>query len=112
MIFFLLIWSLNSLGFFALASSMSKHQKQFFQHELTQSKTRLATLVGWCLLILTLMICLSLGTPSNNISYWFGALTIAALFAGLCTSYIAQHFWKIIAGLIIILVLSSTLLLI
>ncbi len=50
-------------------------------------------------------ICLSLGTPSNNISYWFGALTIAALFVGLCISYIAEYFWKIIGGLVVIFVL-------
>ncbi len=30
MIWFLIIWTLATLGFFALASSMSKHQKQIF----------------------------------------------------------------------------------
>ncbi len=34
MMFFLLIWALSSLGFFALACSMSKHQKQFYSKEL------------------------------------------------------------------------------
>ncbi len=110
MIFFLLIWSLSSLGFFALACSMSKHQKQFFQHELSVGKTRLATLFGWCLLILALVLCLSLGTPSNDISYWFGALTIAALFVGLCISYFATYFWKMIGTLAIIFVLSALIL--
>ncbi|MEG1093415.1 MAG: DUF3325 domain-containing protein, partial [Acinetobacter sp.] len=35
MIWFLIIWALATLGFFALASSMSKHQKQIFAKELT-----------------------------------------------------------------------------
>ena len=33
MIWFLVIWALATLGFFALASSMSKHQKQIFAKE-------------------------------------------------------------------------------
>ncbi|WP_180065030.1 MULTISPECIES: DUF3325 domain-containing protein [unclassified Acinetobacter] len=110
MMFFLLIWALSSLGFFALACSMSKHQKQFYSKELSVGQTRLATLVGWALLIIALIICLSLGTPSNNISYWFGALTIAALFVGLCISYIAEYFWKIIGALVVVFVLSAVLL--
>lgn len=112
MIFFLCIWSLSCLGFFALASSMSKHQKQFFSKELSLGQTRLATLVGWCLLIVTLLICLSLGTPSNNISYWFGALTIAALSVGLCISYFPAYFWKYIGGLAVIAIFSYGMLLI
>ena len=47
MIWFLIIWTLATLGFFALASSMSKHQKQIFAKELTLQQTRLATTVGW-----------------------------------------------------------------
>ena len=39
MMFFLLIWALTSLGFFALATSMSKHQKQIFDTELNPAKT-------------------------------------------------------------------------
>ena len=52
MMFFLLIWALTSLGFFALATSMSKHQKQIFDTELNPAKTQLATILGWVLLIL------------------------------------------------------------
>ena len=107
MIFFLLIWSLSSLGFFALAGAMPKHQKQFFQQELSAGKTRLAASTGGSLLILALALCLSLGTPSNHISYWFGTLTLAACFSGLCISYIAQYFWKIIGVLIALFILSA-----
>ncbi|CAB1215476.1 DUF3325 domain-containing protein [Acinetobacter bouvetii] len=106
MIFFLLIWSLNSLGFFALACSMSKHQKQLFQQELNTRTTQLTALVGWCSLVSALLICLSLGTPSNNISYWFGALTMAALTVGLAISYIAPYFWKCIGTLVLVLIIS------
>ena len=35
MIFFILIWSICTVAFFALASCMSKHQKQIFGRELT-----------------------------------------------------------------------------
>ena len=34
MIWFMIIWTLATLGFFALASSMSKHQKQIFAKDL------------------------------------------------------------------------------
>ena len=57
MIWFLIIWTLATLGFFSLASSMSKHQKQIFAKELTLQQTRLATTVGWLLLIVSLLIC-------------------------------------------------------
>lgn len=46
MMFFFFIWSISSLGFFALASSMTKHQKQIFGHELNSQKTRYATIIG------------------------------------------------------------------
>lgn len=87
MIFFILIWSISSLGFFALASSMSKHQKQIFGHELEASKTQLATIIGWVLLAISLVICLVSGAITNMASYWIGALTFSALFSGLCLSY-------------------------
>ena len=51
MMFSLLIWSLSALGFFALASSMSKHQKQIFGHELDAAKTRTAAACGWTIVI-------------------------------------------------------------
>ena len=102
MMFFLLIWALSSLGFFALASSMSKHQKQIYGQELTSGKTKLATLIGWILLLLSLTICLASGAISNMISYWIGALSFAALFIGLCLSYLGTKL-KMIAIILTIL---------
>lgn len=102
MMFFLLIWALSSLGFFALASSMSKHQKQIYGQELTSGKTKLATLIGWILLLLSLTICLASGSISNMISYWIGALSFAALFIGLCLSYLGTKL-KMIAIILTIL---------
>jgi Protein of unknown function (DUF3325). len=110
MMFFLLIWTLSSFRFFCLGKQHVKTSKAVLQQRLSVGQTRLATLVGWALLIIALIICLSLGTPSNNISYWFGALTIAALFVGLCISYIAEYFWKIIGALVVVFVLSAVLL--
>ena len=87
MMFFLLIWSITSLGFFALAASMQKHQKQIFGHFLDISKTRLASIFGWSLLITGLILCLFAGAMSNMVSYWIGSLSFAALLVGLSLSY-------------------------
>ncbi|ATO18445.1 hypothetical protein BS636_01540 [Acinetobacter sp. LoGeW2-3] len=87
MMFFLLIWSITSLGFFALAASMQKHQKQIFGHFLDMSKTRLASIFGWVLLAIALILCILTGALSNMISYWIGSLSFAALLVGLSLSY-------------------------
>jgi hypothetical protein len=107
MILFLMIWSLSSLAFFALASSMSKHQKQIFGRELDESKTRLASISGWGLLILALVICISQGTLSNMISYWLGVLTFSALFVGLCLSYFESRIKKIATATAMIWIIST-----
>ncbi len=54
---------------------MSKHQKQIFAKELTLQQTRLATTVGWLLLIVSLLICLTQGHWSTEISYWVGVIS-------------------------------------
>ena len=107
MIFFLLIWSLTTLGFIALAGSMSKHQKQMFGKELDANKTRLATIIGWVLLIIGLILCLFAGTVSNMVSYWLGSLTFAALAVGLSLTYLESKIKVITTGFIIIAVLSG-----
>ncbi len=109
MTFFFCVWAISALGFFGLASSIAKHQKQYFNKELNVNKSRLATLLGWCGLIISLGICLSLGKPSNNVSYWFGAITLSALFVGLCTSYYAQYFKKIVLALTSIFIITALL---
>ena len=109
MIFFLLIWSLCSIAFFALASAMSKHQKQIFEHELDLSQTRLASILGWVLLIIALIICMISAQLSNMISYWIGVLTFSALFVGLCLSYLATYIRKIVLGTLVIFGLSLVL---
>ena len=107
MIFFLLIWSLTSLGFTALAGSMSKHQKQMFGKELNAGKTRLATILGWLLLIITLILCLFTGAISNMISYWIGSLTFAALAVGLSLTYLESKIKAITMSFVIIAILSG-----
>lgn len=109
MIFFFCVWAMSALGFFGLASSISKHQKQYFNKELSISQSRIATLLGWCGLIISLEICLSLGKPSNNVSYWFGVLTLSALSVGLSTSYYAQHFKKFVIALSLIFIVTALL---
>ena len=85
MMFFLLIWSLSSLAFIALASSMSKHQKQIFGNELNTIQTRYATIIGWLLLTFSLVICILSGKLSNMLSFWVGVISFAALFVGVST---------------------------
>ena len=96
MMFFLLIWALTSLGMFALAASMSKHQKQIFAKELDAPKTKIASILGWVILTIALILCLFAGTISNMISYWLGSLTFAALVVGLSLSYLESKI-KVIA---------------
>ena len=112
MMFFLLIWALTSLGFFALATSMSKHQKQIFDTELNPAKTQLATILGWVLLILALILCLCTGAISNMISYWLGSLTFAALVVGLSLSYLASRIKVIVMFCVFIALISGILCLI
>lgn len=107
MMFFLCIWALTSLGFFALAASMSKHQKQMFGHELAPQKTKLATVMGWVLLIIALILCLCSGAISNMICYWVGCLTLAALVVGLSLSYLETKVKAIAIMITIIFVISG-----
>ncbi|MCO8043703.1 DUF3325 domain-containing protein [Acinetobacter bohemicus] len=107
MMFFLLIWALTSLGFFTLAASMSKHQKQIFAKELDASKTRLTNILGWVILILPLIVCLFAGTVSNMISYWLGSLTFAALVVSLSLSYLQSKIKVIILICAVIAVISG-----
>ncbi|ENU62045.1 hypothetical protein PFCIP103579_1717 [Prolinoborus fasciculus] len=107
MMFFLLIWALTSLGFFALAMSMSKHQKQIFDTELNPKKTQLATILGWVLLIIALILCLLTGFASNMISYWLGSLTFAALVVALSLSYLESKIKLITSICAVIAVISG-----
>ena len=95
MMFFLFIWAMSSLGFFALASSMAKHQKQIFGYELKPLHSRIFKIAGWILLILALALCTTQGHWSTHISYWVGTISFAALFSGLCLSYYPQLCRKI-----------------
>ncbi len=87
MSFFLLIWLISSLAFIALASAMTKHQKQIFNRELNPVQSSIATTLGWLLLLTSLVICLLSGKISSMLSYWVGVLTFAALLIGLMLSY-------------------------
>ena len=106
MSFFLLIWSISSLAFIALASAMSKHQKQIFNRELNPAQNRIATILGWLLLLTSLVICLLSGKISSMLSYWVGVLTFAALLIGLMLSYYSDKI-KSLAYLLIGLTIIS-----
>ena len=106
MSFFLLIWSISSLAFIALASSMTKHQKQIFNRELHPAQSRIATIMGWLLLLTSLVICLLSGKISSMLSYWVGVLTFAALLIGLMLSYYSDKI-KSLAYLLIGLTIIS-----
>ena len=94
-IWFLLIWAISCVGFFALSSTMAKHQKQIFNRELEQQQTRGLSLAGWFLLVVALLLCLKQAHWSYAISYWIATLSFSALFVGLCISYYPQHVKKI-----------------
>ena len=108
MILFLIIWSFCSLALFSLASSMSKHQKQIFSKTLSVNQIRLATVLGWTLLIISLIICISQGQVSNMMSYWIGVITFAALFVGICLSYFQSKIKQIAVLILITLIITST----
>lgn len=110
MMFFLLIWSLSSLAFIALASSMSKHQKQIFGNELNTIQTRYATIIGWLLLTFSLVICILSGKLSNMLSFWVGVLSFAALFVGVSLSYFEQKIKAFTLALCILSLMSATML--
>ncbi|AUX86759.1 DUF3325 domain-containing protein [Acinetobacter sp. ACNIH2] len=110
MMFFLLIWSLCSLAFIALASSMSKHQKQIFGNELNTIQTRYATIIGWLLLTFSLVICILSGKLSNMLSFWVGVLSFAALFVGVSLSYFEQKIKAFTLALCMLSLMSATIL--
>ena len=110
MMFFLLIWSLSSLAFIALASSMSKHQKQIFGNELNAKQTRYATIIGWLLLTFSLVICILSGKLSNMLSFWVGVLSFAALFVGVSLSYFEQKIKAFTLALCMLSLMSATIL--
>ena len=107
MIFFLLIWSLSTLGFFALASSMPKHQKQIFLTELDASKTRFAAYISWIILLTALVFCIFQGQLSNMLSYWVGVLTFSALFVGLMLSYFPDKIKKLMLICLVLFLISG-----
>lgn len=110
MMFFLLICSLCSLAFIALASSMSKHQKQIFGNQLNAKQTRYATIIGWLLLTFSLVICILSGKLSNMLSFWVGVLSFSALFVGVSLSYFEQKIKAFTLALCIICLMSATML--
>nr|WP_174506278.1 DUF3325 domain-containing protein [Acinetobacter sp. Marseille-Q1620] len=112
MIWFLFIWSISTLGFFCLASSMSKHQKQIFGDTLELGKTSIAKISGWILLITALILCIYHDNISIGISYWLGSLTFAALFVAWCLSYFAGKIKKIAVACTILALLSAVILII
>jgi len=110
MMFFLLIWSLSSLAFIALASSMSKHQKQILGNELNTIQPRYATIIGWLLLTFSLVICILSGKLSNMLSFWVGVISFAALFVGVSLSYFEQKIKAFTLTLCILSLMSATML--
>ena len=107
MIFFLMIWSLNTLAFVCLASAMQKHQKQLLQAELSSKNTKLIAILGWALFIIAFAICVFNGPLSNMMSYFIGTLTFSALIVGLLISYIPNRLRIFVIFCLIVLVSSS-----
>lgn len=110
MILFLLVWSISTLGFLALAIGMEKHQKQLLSQPLTQKQTQLSQGLGWLILILALIVAIMHYHIANGISYWVGVMTFAACFTLLMLSYFSHLFKVVSISISIIIVICAALL--
>ncbi len=106
MTFFLLIWSITSLGFFSLAASMEKHQKQLFSKPFSLKITQITKYLGWCILSFSLFLSIHYFSIANGVSYWIGILSFSALFVVIMLSYFI-HYFKWINALLIIFIIFA-----
>lgn len=106
MSFFIMILSLTALGFTGLAAAMSKHQKQFFDVELSSNKTHLAKWVGWLLLIISMLLCTWQLNVANGLSYWLCAITASAFLVMGVLSYYPKQFKTLCISSSVLFVIS------
>ena len=89
---FMIVWGLSALGFLSLSLAMSKHQKQYLLPALTNKQTQCVQLLGWGLLVLTLIVSINHYGVANGISYWVGILSFSALLILAMLSYFPSKF--------------------
>ena len=104
---FLLIWAISCLGFVCLAATMSKHQKQIFQRVLSTQQEKWTAVLGWMLLLLALLLCLSTGAISNMVSYCLGSLSFAAVAVTLSLSYYSHRLKTLVLAWTLIIVCTA-----
>lgn len=107
MIFFLLVWSISTLGFLALALGMEKHQKQLLTQPLNHKQTRISQFFGWFLLTFALIVAIAHYHIADGISYWVGVISFSAFFILLMLSYF-NHLFKVVSLSTIALVVICT----
>ncbi len=74
-------------AFTALSLAMDRHQEQVLGRALARPATLRWRVLGWALLVVSLLPCLALGSTSLAITVWAGTLSFAALALGLLLSY-------------------------
>ncbi len=102
-------WILLCIHFFALsalAASMTKHQRDIFLQKVTVTKTRILQVIGWGLLLLSLIAIVVIEGASIGISIWLGVVTFAAVMVALTLTYVPKkllQFNFIACGLLVLL---------
>lgn len=98
MIFFLLIWSISVLGFFAFATSTSKLQQKVFQRLFSTQYNVLLKVLGFVFILISLSLSFRF-IPLNDVAmYWIGSLVLAALTVGLSFYCYASKIKLIVIG--------------
>lgn len=87
----MLVWllcAINIISFSCLAAAMSKHQRDFFGRTLEPKQNRQLVIVGWSLLVLSMLGSSIAKGPSVGISTWVCAITFSTLVVGLVATYL------------------------
>lgn len=106
-------WILLCIHFFAfsaLAASMAKHQRDIFLQKVTATKTRTLQVIGWGLLLLSLLAIVFMEGASIGISVWLGVMTFAAIFVALTLTYAPKKLLQLnflVLGLLLLLGVMS-----
>ncbi|MEX0731006.1 MAG: DUF3325 domain-containing protein [Aquisalimonadaceae bacterium] len=77
----------STAAFALLALSMSKHYRQVFQGAPSQRLSATLRVLGGCVLVAGLSLCVLYSGPARGVVLWVGLLTVAALGVSLGLSF-------------------------
>ena len=89
---------------------MAKHQRDIFLQKATATKTRTLQVIGWGLLLLSLLAIVFMEGASIGISVWLGVMTFAAIFVALTLTYAPKKLLQLnflVLGLLLLLGVMS-----